>query len=207
MTAKIFAAKRTGELLREQTRTISRYWSRLALSSSDLKSSYTGLPDGHVAFPVAEDESLPVLSSCVLVKTEPDCVGGNLVLLRDLMDAEVFLGRIVDAGRQVHNWLRLRIQSTAALIDTASAAWQALSNAVLHDCWRHVWKKGKADYLLVLADLLGICPNLPGDADVRCLQLPALDSGCRVRKARSMSASKAATSFLGLSQKPNVIKF
>ena len=108
------------------------------MSSSDLKGSYTGLPDGHVAFPVAEDESQPVLSSCVLVKTESDCVGGHLVPLRSLMDAEVFVGRIVDAGSQVHDWLGLRIQSTAALIDTASAAWQALSNAVLHDCWRQV---------------------------------------------------------------------
>ena len=44
--------------------------------------------------------------------------------------------------------------------------------------------KGKADYLFVLAGLLGICPVLPGNADVRCLQLPALDSGCRVGQGR-----------------------
>ncbi|MHC4332694.1 MAG: hypothetical protein ACYSUP_00160 [Planctomycetota bacterium] len=43
---------------------------------------------------------------------------------------------------------------------------------------RSVWKKRKAEYLLVLADLPGIFPDLPGNADARRLRLPALNSPC-----------------------------
>ena len=39
-----------------------------------------------------------------------------------------------------------------------------------------VWKDRKAEYLLVLADLPGVFQDLPGNADARRLQLPALDS-------------------------------
>jgi hypothetical protein len=43
---------------------------------------------------------------------------------------------------------------------------------------RRVWKERKAEYLLVLADLPGIFPDLPGNADARRLRLPAPDSAC-----------------------------
>ncbi len=39
-----------------------------------------------------------------------------------------------------------------------------------------VWKERKAEYLFVLADLPGVFPDLPGNADARRLELPALDS-------------------------------
>jgi hypothetical protein len=41
---------------------------------------------------------------------------------------------------------------------------------------RKIWKQRKAEYLYVLADLPGIFPDLPGDADSRRLQLPAIGS-------------------------------
>jgi hypothetical protein len=40
-----------------------------------------------------------------------------------------------------------------------------------------VWKSRKAEYLFVLADLRGIFSDLPGNADARRLQLPAVSSG------------------------------
>ena len=43
---------------------------------------------------------------------------------------------------------------------------------------RRVWKSRKAEYLLVLADLPGLFPDLPGNADARRLRLPALNSAC-----------------------------
>jgi len=41
---------------------------------------------------------------------------------------------------------------------------------------RSIWKSRKAEYLFVLADLRGIFSDLPGNADARRLQLPAVDS-------------------------------
>jgi len=41
-----------------------------------------------------------------------------------------------------------------------------------------VWKRRKAEYLFVLADLPGIFPDLTGNADARRLRLPAVDSPC-----------------------------
>jgi hypothetical protein len=41
-----------------------------------------------------------------------------------------------------------------------------------------VWKRRKAKYLFVLADLPGLHQDLPGNADARRLQLPAPDSVC-----------------------------
>jgi hypothetical protein len=43
---------------------------------------------------------------------------------------------------------------------------------------RRVWKKRKAEYLFVLADLPGLFPDSPGNADARRLRLPALSSAC-----------------------------
>lgn len=40
-----------------------------------------------------------------------------------------------------------------------------------------IWKKRKAEYLFILADLRGIFSDLPGNADARRLSLPAVSSG------------------------------
>lgn len=45
-----------------------------------------------------------------------------------------------------------------------------------NDPIRKVWKSRKADYLFVLADLPGIFPDLPGNADARRLRLPIMGS-------------------------------
>jgi hypothetical protein len=39
-----------------------------------------------------------------------------------------------------------------------------------------VWKKRKAEYLFVLADLPGLFQDMPGNADARRLRVPALES-------------------------------
>lgn len=94
------------------------------------------LPDGYVVIPVSEDQKSAVLKICVLVKQQADTVGGHLVLLRDTVNAKVFLGCIVDAFGRVLEWLELWIQCNETLIDTVSATRQSLSNAVLDDRWR-----------------------------------------------------------------------
>jgi len=106
------------------------------VSSSKPNSGFATLPKGYVAIPITEDQKAAALKICVLVRPKPDPVGGHLVVLRDTIDAKVFLGCIVDASSQVLEWLELWIQNTETLINTASTACQSLSNTMLDNRWR-----------------------------------------------------------------------
>ncbi len=106
------------------------------MSSSKPNSGLTTVPEGYIVIPIAEDQKAAALKICVLVRPKPDPVGGHLVVLRDTIDAKVFLGCIVDASSQVLEWLELWIQNTETLINTVSAACQSLSNAMLDNRWR-----------------------------------------------------------------------
>jgi hypothetical protein len=106
------------------------------VSSSKPNSGLTTVPEGYIVIPIAEDQKAAALKICVLVRPKPDPVGGHLVVLRDTIDAKVFLGCIVDASSQVLEWLELWIQNSETLFNTASAACQSLSNAMLDNRWR-----------------------------------------------------------------------
>ncbi|MBN2131070.1 MAG: hypothetical protein JW741_16325 [Sedimentisphaerales bacterium] len=73
---------------------------------------------------------------CVVVRTEPDPVAGHLVLLRDTVNARIFLGCIVDGADGVQEWLELWIQNGGGLGDVLPAAAQVLSNRVLDERWK-----------------------------------------------------------------------
>ncbi|HIJ71896.1 MAG TPA: hypothetical protein HPP87_11110 [Planctomycetes bacterium] len=105
------------------------------MSFSDTNSALK-LPEGYVAIPVSEDQKSAVLKICVLAKQQADTVGGHLVLIRDTINAKVYLGCTVDAGGDVLEWLELWIQCNETLINTVSAARQSLSNRILDDRWR-----------------------------------------------------------------------
>jgi hypothetical protein len=106
------------------------------VSSSKPNSGLTTVPEGYIVIPIAEDQKAAALKICVLVRPKPDPVGGHLVVLRDTIDAKVFLGCIVDASSQVLEWLELWIQNSETLFNTASASYQSLSNAMLDNRWR-----------------------------------------------------------------------
>lgn len=106
------------------------------MTSANTQSTLKTLPQGYVAIPVAEDQKAALLKICILVRPEPDPVGGHLVVLRDTADAKIFLGCIVDAAGRVHEWLEIWIQNTAALVDSVCVAREALSNAMLDNRWR-----------------------------------------------------------------------
>jgi hypothetical protein len=63
-----------------------------------------------------------------------------LVVLRDTVDAKIFLGCIVDASGQVLDWLELWVQNSGTLINTPAASRLSLSNAVLDDRWRRQFR-------------------------------------------------------------------
>ncbi|MHC4111732.1 MAG: hypothetical protein ACYSUY_11700 [Planctomycetota bacterium] len=106
------------------------------MSFSNTENRLRALPKGYAAIPISEDQKSVLLKICVLVKTEPDDVAGHLVVLRDTMDAKVFLGCIVDSCGQMQEWLELWIQNSGSLVDTVSAARQVLSNTMLDNRWR-----------------------------------------------------------------------
>lgn len=106
------------------------------MSSSTTNSCIKTLPKGYIVIPVTEDQKSAVLKICILVRPEPDPVGGHLVVLRDTTDAGVFMGCIIDTCGCVHEWLELWVQNTGHLINIASACRQSLSNAMLDDRWR-----------------------------------------------------------------------
>jgi hypothetical protein len=93
------------------------------------------LPEGYTAVPITDDQKLSVLKICILVRSESDSAGGHLIVLRNTVDAKIFLGCIVDASIQVLDWLELWMQNSATLINTPAASRLNLSNAALDERW------------------------------------------------------------------------
>jgi hypothetical protein len=137
------------------------------------------LPDGYVAVPITDDQKLSVLKICVLVRSVPDPAGGHLIVLRNTVDAKIFLGCMVDASAQVLDWLELWMQDSAALIDTPDASRLHLSNATLDDRWCKqirafellsepvIVKTGMENFnpLPTLIDVSAGCPVHPKDSE------------------------------------------
>src|SRR5437867_5221562 len=91
-------------------------------------------PSGYLAIPVHEPGEGP-LRLCVLVRQLPDAVAGHFVLLRDLHDALVYLGCVVDAGGNVREWLELWVQNVDGLEASLPAYRENFSNHSLDTRW------------------------------------------------------------------------
>ena len=61
-----------------------------------------------------------------------------------------------------------------------------------------VWKKRKADYLFIMADLPGIFNDVPGNADERRLRLPAVNSKCWKVTEKTINIAIQASSIVSL---------
>ncbi len=94
------------------------------------------VPDAYVAIPISPGQAAVPVRLCVLVRKEPDPVGGRLVVLRDLVDARVYLGCLADAAGVVHRWLEVWVQSPDHILDTLSAYRDRLTNKALDERWR-----------------------------------------------------------------------
>jgi len=106
------------------------------MSPAQVNEASAEVPEGYVAIPVSAEQVSAPLRICVLVRREPDPVGGHLVVLRDLIDAKALLGCIVDAGDRVQRWVELWIQDLEALANTVTACREALCNRVLDERWQ-----------------------------------------------------------------------
>lgn len=93
------------------------------------------VPEGFRAIPIHAGQGENPLRVCVLARAAVDPVGGAFVLLRDLADASVFLGCIVDANERVWDWLELWVQNLDRLPACFPRYREHLSNDALDARW------------------------------------------------------------------------
>jgi hypothetical protein len=105
------------------------------VSTNGVKDAPERIPDGYLAVPISVDQTAAPLRVCALVRKQADPVAGHLVVLRSTVDARVFLGALVDAAGQVHQWVELWVQCLDGLKDTVTACRESLSNAILDNNW------------------------------------------------------------------------
>ena len=110
-------------------------------TSEPIKLLGVEMPEGYRAVPLFEDAAVPP-RICLLMRVEPDPVGGVLVVLRHTPEVRILLGCLVDAGERVVAWLELWFQSnghaTAGSVD-ADQGWLRLVDA---------WEKSEGTGLL-----------------------------------------------------------
>src|SRR5882724_3153096 len=100
----------------------------------------TGVPEGYSAIPVLQSETSGTVRLCVLARQMPDPVAGHLVLLRDLPDAMVYLGCLVDAGGRLREWVELWVQNVDGLESSLPALRESFSNHSLDQRWANAAK-------------------------------------------------------------------
>ncbi len=97
------------------------------------------VPSGYTAvdlFPAAPaGGGVQPLRVCVLVRNEPQPVGGRLVVVRDVFDASVYLGCVLDASGAVDSWVEVWVQRVDTLDASAGGGHGTLSNASLEARW------------------------------------------------------------------------
>ncbi len=94
------------------------------------------VPDGYTAVELLPTEGRSALRVCVLCRNEPDPVGGRFVVVRDVLDASVFLGCVQDAAGDITQWIEVWVQRVEGLRDSAGRASRALDNASLEARWK-----------------------------------------------------------------------
>jgi len=94
------------------------------------------IQEGYRPVPISEDDRQSPLRLCVIVRDDPDPAAGIFVLLRDAVDASIYLGCLVDAGGWVHEWIELWIQNVSHLGAMPDSSGQILTNIALDEQWK-----------------------------------------------------------------------
>jgi len=110
------------------------------MSTMSSPGSQAGIPEGYSAIPINEAEFGAAVRLCVLAKEAPDRASGQLILLRDLPDAMVYLGCLTDAGEQVREWTEIWVQNVDGLESSLPALRERFSNHSLDERWGSVAK-------------------------------------------------------------------
>ncbi|MFZ4575379.1 MAG: hypothetical protein ACOYN0_13350 [Phycisphaerales bacterium] len=95
------------------------------------------LPTGYACAPLTADAAASPVRLAVVVRTEAGkgVEGGPFVLLRELLDARVYLGAICDSSGRVLRWVELWVQDLAGLAGALPTFREVLNNRVLDDRW------------------------------------------------------------------------
>lgn len=105
-----------------------------------LLSAPRALPAGYVPVTLFPDLKSAPLRLAVITRPEPDPVAGHFIILRNLLDAVVYLGCITDAANHVHGYVEIWVQTADGLANSPAAAREALSNKTLDDRWVKLFK-------------------------------------------------------------------
>jgi hypothetical protein len=106
------------------------------VASPEGKESRGQLQKGYRAVPISETDKHSALRLCAVVREAPDPVAGAFVLLRDTLDASVYLGCLVDTGGYIHCWVELWIQNINGLQGTFESYREAVSNHSVDERWK-----------------------------------------------------------------------
>lgn len=97
------------------------------------------LPAGYAAVPLTPEQMGAIVRLCAVVRLDPPKGGldaGPFVVLRETLDARVYLGCLADTAGRVQKWLEVWVQDPSGLANALPAYRDALNNAVLDERWR-----------------------------------------------------------------------
>jgi hypothetical protein len=91
-------------------------------------------PKGYRGMPLrAEDRDAPI-AICLLVRTDPSG-SPPVILLRETMDASIYLGCIVDRAAHPKAWIEIWVQNLDRVAFSFRAQLEALTNSILDRRW------------------------------------------------------------------------
>ena len=95
------------------------------------------LPTGYAPAPLSVEQVGASVRLSVVVRTEAGkgLEGGPFVLLREMLDARVYLGCITDAASRVLQWVELWVQDLSGLAGALPTYREILTNRTLDDRW------------------------------------------------------------------------
>jgi hypothetical protein len=106
------------------------------VASPQKKEPSSQLQKGYHAVPISEADRNSALRLCAVAREAPDPVAGVFVLLRDALEASVYLGCLLDTGGYVHHWIELWVQNINNLQTTLDAYRETFSNHSLDERWK-----------------------------------------------------------------------
>ncbi len=106
------------------------------MHTADTPDPAKALPAGCVPVAIDPFSDSVALRLCVVVRTQRDPVGGDLVSLRRTFESRVILACVVDAADCVQRWLELWIQQPPEQADASGIAGTQRTNALWDQRWR-----------------------------------------------------------------------
>ncbi len=104
----------------------------------ELQDLTSTLEPGYAAIPIQASEPPPPLNLCVIVRSAPDPISGEFVLLRRFPKADVYLGCVADYSGRPVEWVEIWVQNCAPGANIHPAYRKLLSNSALEKQWREL---------------------------------------------------------------------